>query len=114
MSPTTRPSGCAVSSNCMMRSRGSVPMAENMSAYLATRSLDLVEEAGLAGAAFIFRYYRKYGLCQARVALAQGGSSCAQRTADGGCPYIRFFPAQFLRMLTTDILKADDPHPPCL
>ena len=27
-----------------MRRRGSVPMAENMSAYLATRSLDLAEE----------------------------------------------------------------------
>src|SRR6188768_3680930 len=32
ISPTTSPSGCAESRSCMMRSRGSVPMAENMSA----------------------------------------------------------------------------------
>src|ERR1700674_1840836 len=38
MSPTTRPSGCADKSNCMIRSRGSVPIAENISAYFATRS----------------------------------------------------------------------------
>src|ERR1022692_388554 len=32
ISPTTRPSGCADSSNCIMRRRGSVPIAESMSA----------------------------------------------------------------------------------
>ena len=49
--------GCAESSNCMIRSRGSVPMAENMSAYFATRSLDLLGD--IVG---IFRHYQKYGL----------------------------------------------------
>src|SRR6266478_2651667 len=38
MSPTTSPSGWADKSNCIIRSRGSVPIAENMSAYFATRS----------------------------------------------------------------------------
>src|ERR1035438_3280066 len=38
----------------MIRSRGSVPMAENMSAYLATCSADLFEEP-----VFIFRYSQK-------------------------------------------------------
>src|SRR5271157_5508486 len=38
MSPTTIPSGCAASSSCMMRNRGSVPMAENISEYRVTCS----------------------------------------------------------------------------
>jgi hypothetical protein len=32
ISPTTKPSGCAESSSRMIRSRGSVPIAESMSA----------------------------------------------------------------------------------
>src|SRR5580704_11949601 len=64
MSLTTSPSGCAVSNSCMMRRRGSVPRAENMSAYLATRSPDLPEGEGLLVAAML-RYYQNYGLCQA-------------------------------------------------
>ncbi len=63
MSPTTSPSGWAVNSNCMIRSRASFPMAENMSAYSATRVLVLAGE-GLV-AVTIFRYYWKYGPCQA-------------------------------------------------
>ena len=39
----------------MMRSRASVPIAENMSAYLATLSKDLFAEACV-----IFRYLQKY------------------------------------------------------
>jgi len=38
ISPTTSASGCAESSNWMMRKRASVPIAENMSAYLTTFS----------------------------------------------------------------------------
>jgi hypothetical protein len=45
ISPTTRPSGCADNSNCMIRSRGSVPMAESMSAYFATFSAVFLLEA---------------------------------------------------------------------
>jgi len=45
ISLTTNPSGCADSSNCMIRRRGSVPMAESMSAYLATRSVLFLIEA---------------------------------------------------------------------
>src|SRR6185437_15335791 len=56
MSPTTRPSGCADSNNCMMRRRGSVPMADIMSAYLATSSA-LFLVAGFV----IFPYLQKYG-----------------------------------------------------
>jgi hypothetical protein len=36
ISLTTKPSGWVESSNFMMRRRGAVPMAENMSAYSAT------------------------------------------------------------------------------
>src|SRR6267143_3260676 len=56
MSPTTSPSGCADKSICMIRSRGSVPIAENMSAYFATRSARF-----LAVPLSIFPYLRKYG-----------------------------------------------------
>src|SRR6476660_8592689 len=47
----------------MIGSLGSVPMAENMSAYLATRSAEFPGEGALL-VACIFRYYWKYGLCQ--------------------------------------------------
>jgi hypothetical protein len=56
ISPTTKPSGCAESSNCIIRRRGSVPIAESMSANFATCSvLFLVEVTG------IFRSLQKYG-----------------------------------------------------
>src|SRR5450432_1515228 len=56
MSPTIRPSGCAARSSCMIRKRGTVLMAENMSANLATFLLD-----SLVTAVAIFRYLQKYG-----------------------------------------------------
>src|SRR5882724_4207856 len=55
ISPTTSPSGCAERSNCMIRNLGSVPMAENMSAYFATCSVVL-----LLCAVRIFLYLQKY------------------------------------------------------
>src|SRR5947209_6686568 len=56
MSPTTSPSGCADKSNCIIRSRGSVPIAENISAYLATRSARFLLVPNS-----IFPYLQKYG-----------------------------------------------------
>src|SRR6266446_4620981 len=56
MSPTTNPSGCADKSNCIIRSRSSVPIAENMSAYFATRSARF-----LPVPMSIFLYLQKYG-----------------------------------------------------
>src|SRR5262245_9444563 len=49
------PSGWAERSNCMMRSRDSVPMAENMSANCATRSIECLLEL-----AAIFPCLQKY------------------------------------------------------
>src|SRR6185437_9525691 len=51
MSPTTSPSGWAASSSRRMRSRGSAPIAENMSAQRAT----------LSGRGSIFLLYSKHG-----------------------------------------------------
>ena len=51
---TTSPSGCADKSSCMMRRRGSVPIAESMSAYFATCSANF---AVGDNPVFIFRYY---------------------------------------------------------
>src|ERR1700693_3898470 len=55
ISPTTSPSGCAERSNCMIRNLGSVPMAENMSAYFATCSVVF-----LLCAVGMFLYLQKY------------------------------------------------------
>ena len=62
ISPTTKPSGCADSSNCMIRRRGSVPMAESMSAYFATCSVFF-----LLVAIGIFRYLQKYKFLSTRI-----------------------------------------------
>src|SRR5260370_18857334 len=61
MSPTTSPSGGADKSNCMIRSRGSLPIAENISAYFATRSARF-----LPVPPFIFLYLQKYGRLSTR------------------------------------------------
>src|SRR5437879_7020404 len=65
MSPTTSPSGCADKSNCMIRSRGSVPIAENISAYFATRSARFLFDPFS-----IFRYLQKYGWLSTLLSLA--------------------------------------------
>src|SRR5579864_1167763 len=54
MSPTTIPSGWADKSNRMIRSLGSAPIAESMSAYLVTFSVLRVPTLT------IFRYLQKY------------------------------------------------------
>src|SRR5581483_1364314 len=64
ISPTTMPSGCAERSSCMMRRRASVPIAENMSAYRVTCSVDFLAEA-----IAMFRYLQKYEL------MSSGGRS---------------------------------------
>ena len=63
--PATKPSGCADRSNCMIRSRGSAPIAESMSANFATCSvLFLLEATG------IFRYLQKYGHTSSKFGIA--------------------------------------------
>src|SRR5208282_2851153 len=49
------PSGCADKSSCIIRSRASVPIAENMSAYLA-----ILSEVFLAAAVVMLPLLQKY------------------------------------------------------
>jgi len=67
MSPTTSPSGCADSSSCMIRSRGSVPIAESMSAYLATFSALFLIVANR-----MLRYLQKDGNMSTRASVCIG------------------------------------------
>src|ERR1035441_10637006 len=57
MSPTTMPSGWAERSNCMMRSRGSVPIAASISTYRTICSGS--DFFGIA-LSFIFLFLKKY------------------------------------------------------
>jgi hypothetical protein len=65
ISPATKPSGCADNNNRMILSRGSVPIAENISANFATYSALF-----LTGPFVIFRYLQKYGRVSSRLASA--------------------------------------------
>src|SRR6185437_1571920 len=69
MSPTTSPSGWAASSSRRMRSRGSAPIAENMSAQRAT----------LSGLGSIFLLYSNHGSVSTPALQCVGGSFAAVR-----------------------------------
>src|SRR5579872_6022183 len=57
----------------MIRSRGSVPIAENISAYLATCSVFFFDES-----VTIFRYLQKYGVLSSCRFVSQGTTNSSR------------------------------------
>src|SRR5271167_847694 len=75
ISPTTKPSGCAESSSCIILRRGSVPIAENMSANFATCS-----------AFFLFVLIMYFDICRNKVDCQVGNGPTPGR-GDAESPY---------------------------